>query len=218
MKRALAFLTLAASLSLSACEREPAAVTATTPPAAEAPAAPVTADAPAPAWRIDKAAYPLIATTAPNFSADLNGGGSITQDNLKGHWTILAFWGLWSDDSLADAKYIRALVSAASQDPDLDVLTIHMPPGPGRASEALGTFLSLDSWFKDQGGSWPTAMDTDGKIAEAFKITSAPTYLLIGPDLTIEGYRNDLNATPDDGIKSVIKGYAEIRKHVLAPP
>lgn len=209
---------LAALLAAAACQRQPS-VPATTPaPTARAAPTPAPDATPAPAWQTDKSAYLLLSTTAPNFSADLNGGGSVTQENLKGHWTILAFWGLWSDDSLADAKYIRALVSAASQDPDLDILTIHTPPGPGRASEALGSFLSLDSWFKDQGGSWPTAMDRDGKIAEAFKITSAPVYLLIGPDLTIEGYRTDLNAAPDEGIKSVIKGYAEIRKHTLAPP
>jgi hypothetical protein len=48
-------------------------------------------------------------------------------------------------------------------------------------------------------------------------VTSAPVYLLIGPDLTIEGYRGQLASTPDDGIKSVIKGYAEIRKQIASP-
>ena len=44
-----------------------------------------------------------------------------------------------------------------------------------------------------------------------------PAYILVGPDLTIEGYRGALSATPDDGIKSVIRGVAEIRKQVAAP-
>lgn len=203
---------LAATLfAASACERSPAPAAA---PAAT-PAAPPAG--PPPAWLTDRADYPLINTTAPAFSAELAAGGHVTQDALKGHWTILAFWGLWSDDSLADATYIRALVSAANADPDLDFLSIHTPPGPGRGAEALGSFLSLDSWFKDQGGGWPTALDADGKIAAAYRVTSAPVYLLIGPDLTIEAYRTSLSATPDEGIKSVIKGYAEIRKQIASP-
>jgi hypothetical protein len=169
------------------------------------------------AWLTDRASYPLTTMTAPNFSADLVGGGHVTQEALKDHWTILAFWGLWSDDSIADAKYVRALVSAAEADPDLDFLSIHIPPGPGRDAEALGAFLSLESWFKDNGGGWPTALDTNGAIAQAFKVGSAPVYLLIGPDLTIEGYRTELASAPDQGIKEVIKGYSEIRKQIASP-
>ena len=203
-------LSAAALLAGSACERAPA-------PAAPPAAALSPAPAPSPAWLTDRSAYPLIGMTAPAFSADLSGGGKVSQAALKGHWTILAFWGLWSDDSIADAKYIRALVSAAAADPDLDFLSIHTPPGPGRGAEALGSFRSLESWFASQGGRWPTGLDLDGKIATAFRLSSAPVYLLIGPDLTIEAYRTQLASTPDDGIKPVIKGYTEIRKQIAAP-
>lgn len=210
---ALLALLLAA---VAACQRpaDPPTV-----PAAATPAAPVASQpsVPPPAWLTDRTSYPLLSMTAPDFSADLSGGGHVTQEALKGHWTILAFWGLWSDDSIADAKYMRALVSAAAADPDLDFLSIHIPPGPGRGAEALGSFLSLDGWLKDQGGGWPTALDPDGAIAQAFKVASAPVYLLIGPDLTIEGYRTELASTPDEGIKAVIKGYAKIRKQIAAP-
>jgi hypothetical protein len=64
--------------------------------------------------------------------------------------------------------------------------------------------------------SWPHVTD-DGTIARALSISTTPAYLLIGPDLTIEAYRGALTATPDDGIKSVIRGVAEIRKQVAAP-
>jgi hypothetical protein len=39
----------------------------------------------------------------------------------------------------------------------------------------------------------------------------------VGPDLNIEAYRGPLSATPDDGIKSVIRGVAEVRKQIAAP-
>ena len=204
-------LAVVALLTGSACERASAPAA---PPAAALSPAPA---APSPAWLTDRSAYPLIGMTAPAFSADLSGGGKVSEAALMGHWTILAFWGLWSDDSIADAKYIRALVSAAEADPDLDFLSIHTPPGPGRDAEALGSFRSLASWFANQGGPWPTGLDPDGKIATAFRVNSAPVYLLIGPDLTIEAYRTQLASTPDDGIKPVIRGYTEIRKQIASP-
>lgn len=210
----LALIALVAT-SLSACQREQADAPLTPAVANDAPTPPASASIEG--WRTEEGSFPLLGQTAPAFTAPLNEGGEVTQEALRGRWTILAFWGLWSDDSLADARYIAALVSAAGQDPDLDVLTIHTPPGPGRGAEALGAFLSLDTWFADQGPPWATAMDSDGAIAAAYGVTDAPVYLLVGPDLTIEGWREDLSATPDDGIKSVIRGVADIRKEIAAP-
>lgn len=210
---------LAAALALAACQREEPVAPAPAAIAAQAPSAP----APAPeaqtveGWRTDIGAYALNGQTAPAFSAKLHDGKAVTQQALRGHWTILVFWGLWSDDSLSDARYIRALFTAADQDPDLDILTVHTPPGPGRGAEALGAFRSLDSWFADQGGPWATVMDDDGKIAEAYKVAAAPIYLLVGPDLTIEGWRTELSATPEEGIKSAIRGVAAIKKQIAAP-
>lgn len=205
-------LLFAALLACGACQREPVVETPPTPPAA----APATLEVEG--WTTSEGSFPLLHQTAPAFSAPMHGGGEATLDRLRGKWTILAFWGLWSDDSLADTRYISALISAAGQDPGLEVLTIHTPPGPGRGAEALGDFRSLSAWFADQGGApWPTVLDDNGAVAEAFRVTEAPVYLLVGPDLTIEAWRTDLSATPDDGIKSVIRGVADIRKEVAAP-
>ncbi len=218
---------LAALIALAGCDRGQSATEAPAPPAASAAAAPAGAPAAAStdaAWQTAGDSHALIGTTAPPFRAQTYCGAppdgqcpEVTHAGLAGRWTILAFWGLWSDDSIADARYIQALNSAAGQDPDLDFLSVHSPPSPDRADEALGDFLSLGSWFKDQGGAWPTLVDADGAIAAAYRIDSAPVYLLIGPDLTIEAYRTDLSSTPDDGIKSVIRGVAAIRKQIAAP-
>jgi hypothetical protein len=61
------------------------------------------------------------------------------------------------------------------------------------------------------------AIPDDAKIATDFSITMKPAYLLIGPDLTIEAYRGALSATPEDGIKPVIRGVAEIKRQIAAP-
>jgi len=206
----------AALLALAACQKEPAPTTpAQVPP-------PTTASAPerhtgVQGWESDPTGYARLGSIAPDFKAKRQGGGEVTQDNLRDRWTILAFWGVWSEDSIANVKYIRALNSAADQDPDLDFLSVHVPPGPGRGSEAFGASPSLDVWFKENGGAWPTIIDEDGKIAEAFRIENPPLYLLVGPDLTIEAYRHDLSATPEDGIKPVMRGIAEIKKQIAAP-
>ena len=57
-----------------------------------------------------------------------------------------------------------------------------------------------------------TANDTT-----ALNLPAAPAYLLVGPDLTIEAYRGALASTPQDGVKPVFRGVAEIRKQVSAP-
>lgn len=53
--------------------------------------------------------------------------------------------------------------------------------------------------------------------AGALNLPASPAYLLVGPDLTIEAYRGALSSTPQDGIKPVFRGVAEIRKQVSAP-
>ncbi len=158
--------------------------------------------------------YALLGKPVPAFSASLHGGGQATQETLRGHWTILAFWGAWSEESLADARYISALITAAGQDPDLDVLTVHGPRDAASAANALGTYASLDAFFGDQGAPWPTVLDADGAVRQAFGISWIPSYVLVGPDLTVRGFRTDLSLTPDNGIKDVIRGVAEIRAKV----
>jgi hypothetical protein len=168
-----------------------------------------------PGWHTDKTAYARMGTTAPAFKAKALDGKEVSQASLRDHWTILAFWGLWSDDSKADAKYIRALNSAADQDPNLDFLSVNIPQiGATAAPTDPG---SVEAWLAHEGGPWPTLIDTDGKVAEAFRVEEAPFYLLVGPDLTIEAYRGDLSETPDEGIKSVIRGVAQIKKQISDP-
>lgn len=165
---------------------------------------PAVAPAPAPAaidgWEIDQTAYSKVGSALTAYSVKQANGKDATAEALRGHWTIL---GVWPDTgaSADEANFAAALSSAAGQDPDLDVLIVqqkHEGSAPATPPQ------------------WPVLID-DGTVAKAIAAPVLPAYLLIGPDLTIEGYRGALTATPDDGIKSVIKGVAEIRKQVAAP-
>jgi hypothetical protein len=151
-------------------------------------------------WETDFTAYASIGSALPNFSGPQSGGPDLTQEALRERWTILGF-ASFDTDSDAEIRFVTALNSAVDQDPDLDLLQVYR--ADTNASAARVT-------------PWPSLAD-DGTIAALFGVNTTPTYLLIGPDLTIEGYRGALSKTPDDGIKSVIRGIAEIRKQVTAP-
>lgn len=190
----------ASLIALAACGQPPADTAQAPPaPAPTAVAQPATT-AGVDGWEIDMTAYGKIGSVLPAYSVKQANGTDATAETLRGHWTIL---GVWPDTGATpdEANFAAALSSAADQDPDLDVLIVqqkHEGAAPATPPQ------------------WPVLTD-DGTVARAIAAPALPAYLLIGPDLTIEGYRGALTGTPDDGIKSVIKGVADIRKQVAAP-
>ena len=194
------FMLFAASISaLAACGQAPAdnveATPATEAIAAVAPAGPSKG---IDGWEIDMTAYGKIGSAIPAFAGKLANGTEVTAEGLRGRWTII---GVWTDaPPPEEANFAAALNSAVDQDPDLDLLMINHKADSATAPAH----------------PWPTLMD-DGPIITSFALPATPAYLLVGPDLTIEGYRGALSASPDDGIKSVIRGVAEVRKQVAAP-
>lgn len=192
------------SVAFSACGQPPAAVSPDATVASTEQAAstdPAKPRASVEGWETDLTAYARNGSTLPPFSMKQPDGPELTQENLRDRWTILAF--IANDAGGKPEKdYVAALNSAADQDPDLDFLAIRSAAQPSDAAVARA--------------AWPTLDDTAG-FAQSLGIEQTPVYLLIGPDLTIEGYRGALSATPDEGIKSVIRGIAEIRKQIAAP-
>jgi hypothetical protein len=187
----------AAGLALAACGQPQAELAL---PRTQIPDAPPVATTPSAAidgWEIEQTAYALSNTPLPALTGTRPDGSAFTTESLRGRWTIL---GLWPGPAPADeANFAAALSSAADQDPDLDVLIIH---APGAAPQPAPP--------------WPMLEDS-GTMISALALPTKPAYLLVGPDLTIEGYRGALSSTPDDGIKSVIRGVAEIRRQIAAP-
>ncbi len=215
-----ASLTLAAVLAVSCGEQaaQPEQIQLATPEASNVPA-PVAEQTPIEGWQDRPQASPSLLPA--DFTVAQPDGAPLTADDLRGRWTILAFWGLWSEDSISDVRYMQALRSAAGQDPDLDFRAIHTPPPrteDQQPSEApYGAYLSLSQGLTDQGAPFPTAEDTEGEMARTLNVTSAPTYLLIGPDLAIEAKRGAIAPHSTDGIKSMIRGVAEIRSQIASP-
>lgn len=192
----------AALLALVSCGQPPAEPTATnsapeqtsTAAAAKKPRSAVEG------WQTDITAYPLAGETLPAFTAKQDNGTELTQANLRDRWTIIGFQ--QATDNADESRYIAALNSAADQDPSLDFLGV--------------TIVRDSPATKHEGKLWPH-IDDNGALADSLRIDKTPAYLLVGPDLTIEGYRGALMDTPDDGIKSVIRGVEQIRKQIAAP-
>mgnify|MGYP003507716091 FL=1 len=204
---------VAALLALAACQKGPAQESSAGAPDASSPAgdsgpppAVVGEIAPVEGWETGRSAHPLLGATLPEFTAKRLGGGEATQNDLRNHWTILGFWNGSGEGAKEEMRYIGALNSAANQDPDLDFMSIYLP-GDGS--------FDVQKWGSGA-EAWPTVTG-DAALVDTFGIASTPAYLLVGPDLTIEAYRGALTKTPDDGIKSVIRGVAEIKKQIAAP-
>jgi hypothetical protein len=195
--------------ALAACQKEPdtsqpAPSLAVQPP--EPSAAGVVKASSVDGWETTSKSYPLLGATLPEFTAKRLGGGEATQDNLRNRWTIIGFWSGSGPSAQEEMRYIGALNSAANQDPDLDFMSIYLDAGGDFDVQAWGAGAN----------AWPT-LQGDAALADTFGIANSPAYLLIGPDLTIEAYRGALADTPEDGIKPVIRGVAQIKKQIAAP-
>ena len=160
--------------------------------AASAPAAP--------------APYQMIGQQAPAFSAPLAGGGVLTEASLKGKWTVVEFWGLWCEDSMADLKHAEALARAIAQDPHLAFVTVHV-------DQRYGRWASVEDFQSEEGARYPVALDPRRELMRAFQVTSTPTYLVIDPRGAIRAVHYDLrkDRAPEGGVKALMRQIAELQ-------
>lgn len=162
--------------------------------------------------------YELVGQKVPAFTAPVFGGGEATEEVFRGKWTVVDFWGVWCGDCRRDAPFVRELVQALKDeagkaDQPVQFLSIHTPPSRARAAEQFGKFGSLETYFANEGGAIPTVIDTDAGLREAFRIVWTPTYLLVGPDLTIRAFRTDLSVGGEGNVKTAlgeVKGIAAL--------
>jgi hypothetical protein len=199
------FALLALMLAAACDQQTPAPVSSSPPESAPQLGAAAKPEA-VEGWETSRSSHALLGATLPAFKATRMGGGDATENDLRDHWTILGFWNGAGEGAKEEMHYLSALNSAVDQDPDLDLLSVYLPRG--------GDF-DIKTWSV-AGNSWPVVLGDDA-LADVFGVEAPPAYFLIGPDLTIEAYRGALSKTPDDGIKPVIRGVAEIKKRIAAP-
>lgn len=156
--------------------------------------------------------YEGLGEPLPAFSGALASDASFSSSQLEGRWTVIQVWGIWCHDSRNDAPYASALARAIAQDPDLDFMTIHTPQNADKTLQALRSYDSVSAWFDEKGWSYPTLIDKDASIRERLRIRWTPTYLVVAPDLTVQGFRTNLIDAGDMAVKDFIKDIAETKR------
>lgn len=156
--------------------------------------------------------YEGLGEALPEFTGALASGASFSSTLLEGRWTVIEVWGIWCHDSRNDATYAAALSRALAQDPDVDFMSIHTPPNAENAERAYRNYGSVSAWFDDKGWSFPTVVDEDASIRDLLRIRWTPTYLVIAPDLTVQGFRTGLADAGDMAVKDFVKDIVETRR------
>ncbi len=155
--------------------------------------------------------YELLGQSVPAFAAKLVDGSPVTEEVFRGKWTIVDVWGIWCGDCRRDGPLVKTLAEKADVDPDIDFISLHTPPSRARAADAYGAYGSVEAYFEKEGGGYTTIVDPDASLREAFKVVWTPSYLLVGPDLTIQAFRTDLSVGSAEGLDKVIAQAKEIR-------
>lgn len=156
--------------------------------------------------------YEGLGEALPEFTGELSNGTSFSSTLLEGRWTVIEVWGIWCHDSRNDARYAAALSRALAQDPDVDFMSIHTPQNADRADKAYRNYGSVSAWFNEKGWSFPTLVDKDASIREILRVRWTPTYLVIAPDLTVQGFRTGLADAGDMAVKDFVKDISKTKR------
>lgn len=155
--------------------------------------------------------YEGLGENLPIFSGQLATGEDFSSLDLEGRWTVIEVWGIWCHDSRNDAPYAAALSTALAQDPDVDFMSVHTPPNAEHADKALRGYSSVSAWFDEKGWTFPTVIDEDASFRSALRIRWTPSYLVVAPDLTVQGFRTSLADAGDLAVKDFVQDIAETR-------
>lgn len=148
--------------------------------------------------------YELLGDALPNVTGAYLNGTPFTTEDLKGNWTVVDVWGLWCPDCMADAPSVAELATKLESDARFNFVSIHTPPNAARADEAYGKFGSVDAYFEASDYAYPTVVDTDASIRDAYQIPWTPSYLLVNPEGRVVGYRTDLSVVEGDAVSAFI--------------
>lgn len=156
--------------------------------------------------------YEGLGLPLPAFTGETSDEATFSSSALSGQWTVIEIWGIWCHDSRRDAEYAAALSRALAQDPDVSFMSIHTPQNATHADKALRGYESVATWFNEKGWHFTTVIDSDASIREKLKIRWTPTYLLVAPDLTVQGFRTGLADAGDHAVKDFVQNISEARR------
>lgn len=154
--------------------------------------------------------YGLLGETLPAFSVTMPDGAEITDQDIRGQWMIVDFWGLWCPDCIVDARHVDALYTAVQDEEGLGMLSIHSPPNPNRIHDAFGRWESLEAYTAETGYGGHSAVDSDASAIDAFDLPWVPMYFLVDPEGTIRGFRSGLSTAGDEPVETFLSEVREV--------
>jgi cytochrome c biogenesis protein CcmG, thiol:disulfide interchange protein DsbE len=116
-----------------------------------------------------------IGAVAPDFSVVDLEGNPINLRDLRGRPVIVNFWASWCVACPDEFPLLRD-AEAQHRDDGLAVVGIVYQD----RTQAAADFVTRN------GGSWPVAMDPDGRVADAYAIFGPPETFFIGRDGSIK--------------------------------
>ena len=149
--------------------------------------------------------HDLLGQSLPEFSAETIEGEAFESGDLAGKWTVLAAWGVWCHDSRNDAQHINELAQAVAVEADIDFLSVHVPFSSEHINIAYRDYGSVGGFFEAKGVAWPTIIDEQADIRELLEVKWTPTYLVVGPDLTVQAFRTDFSVEGDAAVAAFLR-------------
>lgn len=146
----------------------------------------------------------LLGKTLPEFELPKAGGGVFESTSLAGKWTVVTVWGVWCHDSRNDARNINTLGVFLAETPGIDFMSLHVPFNANTLDVLYRDHGSVEAYFEAENVSWPVALDETAAVRDLLQIQWTPTYLVIGPDLTVEAYRTDFSVDEDSALSDFL--------------
>jgi cytochrome c biogenesis protein CcmG/thiol:disulfide interchange protein DsbE len=162
-------------------------------------------------WRLGAVALALGALTValpaqavdvgqavPAFTLNKQGGGSVTDADLKGGVVYLDFWASWCGPCKHSFPWLNEM-QAKYKDKGFKVVAINVDQNPADAE----TFLKANP------ASFTIAFDAKGEAPGKFKIKGMPSSYLVGPDGKVvqahSGFRPEDKAELEAAIVAALK-------------
>ncbi|MCQ2417589.1 MAG: TlpA family protein disulfide reductase [Oscillospiraceae bacterium] len=107
---------------------------------------------------------------APDFTVDLNGGGSFTLSDAKGKVVLINFWATWCGPCCEEMPAFERINGEFSD--KVQIVAIN-------SSDSQTT---VKQFVKENGYSFPIAYDPDYKVGALYPTSGIPYTIVVNPD------------------------------------
>jgi len=149
--------------------------------------------------------YAFLGKKLPIFDGVMADGKSFSSLSLEGSWAVIRVWGMWCHDSRGELEEAAKLASDLEQTDGLIFMSIHVPQNAENAGRALRGYEALSDFFEEAGYSYQTLMDEDATLRETLKIRWTPSYILVAPDGSVQGFRTSLADAGEDAVDTFLQ-------------